>query len=388
VSAFLDQFSEAMAFLKQYPLLELVFYLLLSILVAFIVRALLTGLITNMARKTSTMLDDQLVVTFQGPVVVAIVAFGFYQGLKICFPQLGSWQIPIRGFLSSIVIVAWMGATLRYVQFLIDHTATQAKYKVLQPRTQPLFRIVTKAVIFLAAAYFIIIAWDLNITGWLASAGVVGIAVGFAAKDSLANLISGIFIIADGPYQIGNYIVMEDGLRGRVTDIGIRSTRMLTRDDVEVIIPNAVIGNTRIVNQSGGPNEYFRMRVSVGVAYGSDIDQVRGLLEEAAEAEPLVLKEPAARVRLRSFGDSSLDFELLAWVENPERLGMAMDKLLTFIYKSFRDNGVEIPFPKRDVYLHKVEDKKIVEALLEAPSNDSAIAIAPADQKPQRGSTL
>jgi MscS family membrane protein len=82
----------------------------------------------------------------------------------------------------------------------------------------------------------------------LASAGIIGIAVGFAAKDTLANLFSGVFILADSPYKLGDYVVLEDNSRGKVTQISLRSTRMLTRDDVEVTVPNSITGNTKIIN--------------------------------------------------------------------------------------------------------------------------------------------
>ena len=197
-------------------------------------------------------------------------------------------------------------------------------------------------------------AWNLNVAGWLASAGVAGIALGFAAKDTLANLFAGVFIIADAPYKIGDYINLGNGDRGRVTDIGIRSTRLMTRDDVEIIIPNAIIGNTEIINQSGGPYEKFRVPIPVGVAYGSDLDQVRRIPEEIAFAEEMVEEDPVPRVRLRAFGNSSLDHELLVWVGTPGLRGPVTDLLLTAIYKAFRKEGVEIPYPKRDVYLHRV----------------------------------
>ena len=86
------------------------------------------------------------------------------------------------------------------------------------------------------------------------------------------------FILADAPYKIGDFVVLDSGERGEVTHIGIRSTRLLTRDDIQVTIPNSVMGNTKIINESGGPTEKFRIRVIVGVAYGSDIDQVREVL--------------------------------------------------------------------------------------------------------------
>ncbi len=178
-------------------------------------------------------------------------------------------------------------------------------------------------------------------------------AIGFAAKDTLANLFGGIFILADAPYKVGDFVVLGSGERGEVTQIGLRSTRLLTRDDVEVTVPNAVIANAKIVNESGGPWVKERVRVKVGVAYGSDIDQVREVLMAVAAENPHVEQDPEPRVRFRAFGDSGLDFELLAWVREPVLRGRVLDALNTEVYKRFAAAGIEIPYPKRDVYLHE-----------------------------------
>ena len=194
-------------------------------------------------------------------------------------------------------------------------------------------------------------------TAWLASAGIVGIAVGFAAKDTLANLFSGVLILADAPYKIGDYVVLDTGERGMVTHIGIRSTRMLTRDDVELTIPNSIMGNTKIINESGGPYKKFRIRVNVGVAYGSDIDQVKQLLFDVALNETSVCPDPEPRVRFRNFGNSSLDLDLLCWVEDPSLRGKVTDTLLTTIYKEFNKQGIEIPYTKQDLYIKELPEK-------------------------------
>ena len=157
--------------------------------------------------------------------------------------------------------------------------------------------------------------------------------------------------MADAPYKIGDYIVLDSGQRGMVTHIGIRSTRLLTREDVEITIPNAIIGNTSIINESGGPYEKFRIRVKVSVAYGSDIDKVRSILMAVGLDEAEVCDDPEPRVRFRTFGDSGLDFELLCWVIKPELRGKVIDALNTAVYKQFAAQGVEIPYPKRDVYI-------------------------------------
>ncbi len=114
------------------------------------------------------------------------------------------------------------------------------------------------------------------------------------------------------------------------------------------------MGNTRIVNESGGPHEKFRIKVAVGVAYGSNIDQVRQVLHDIAIAEPQVCADPEPRIRFVTFGASSLDFELQSWVENPELRGQALDSLNSTIYKRFMAEGIEIPYSKHDLYIKEM----------------------------------
>ena len=229
---------------------------------------------------------------------------------------------------------------------------------MIDARTLPLFNNVARIAIVAGAIYFVLLAWDIDVTGWLASAGIIGIAVGFAAKDTLANFFAGLFISADAPYKAGDFIVLDTGERGRVTQVGIRSTRLLTRDDVEIIIPNAVMGNAKIVNESGGPWAKERLRVPVQVAYGSDVDQVRAALLAVAEGRAGVSAEPAPRVRFRAFGDSGLSFELLCWIDEPVLRGRVLDDLLTAVYKRFQAEGIEIPFPQRDVWVRALPPPK------------------------------
>jgi len=138
-------------------------------------------------------------------------------------------------------------------------------------------------------------------------------------------------------------------------EIGIRSTRIKTRDDILITIPNSILANTKIINESA-PVPRFRIRVPVGVAYGSDVEEVEGVLLAVAAANVNVAPDPAPRVRMRRFGDSSVDFELLCWVEDPSLRGLEIHNLLKAVYKAFADKGITIPFPQRDVHLIKQPD--------------------------------
>jgi len=222
---------------------------------------------------------------------------------------------------------------------------------LIRVETLPLFSNLSIVVISAIAIYMVFQAWNIDMTAWLASAGIVGIAIGFAAKDTLANLFSGVFIMVDAPYKIGDFIVLDSGERGEVTHIGIRSTGILTRDDVEVTIPNSIMGNTKIINESGGPHKKYRIRVKVSVAYGTDVDLVRKVLLDVAIKQSGICDTPEPRVRFRELGDSGLHFELLCWIDEPVLQGRSLDAMNEQVYKQFLIEGIEIPYNKQDLYI-------------------------------------
>ena len=235
-----------------------------------------------------------------------------------------------------------------------DAAARADRISYVVPRTEPLFENLARILFVGIAVYFFFLFWGIEVTAWLASAGVIGIAVGFAAKDTLANLFSGIFILADAPYNVGDTINLDSGDRGVVTHIGLRSTRLLTTDDVQVTLPNAIIANAKIVNESGGPYKRHRIRVAVGVAYGTDVEKETDMLTEIGVASPRTCDDPEPRTRFRKFGDSSLDFELLCWIDDPLTRGVAIHELNIAIYKKFASEGIQIPFPQRDLWVKEM----------------------------------
>lgn len=215
----------------------------------------------------------------------------------------------------------------------------------------PLAENVSRIAIAVAGLMVILSIWKINITPLLASAGIAGAAVAFAAKDTLANFFGGISVFADKPFKIGDYIVLDKGERGEVVAIGVRSTRIKTRDDILITVPNSIIASTKIINESA-PVPNFRVRIPVSVAYGSDIDIVEKTLTETALENANVLKEPEPRVRFREFGESGLLFELLCWAKEPALRGLTVHELNCAIYKRFNKLGIRIPFPQRDVHIH------------------------------------
>ncbi len=341
-------------YLQQHQLLRAVALVMLALLLAVVVDRIVMRMLRAVAARSRSELDNQLLEFVARPLFQSIVMLGLSAAMTALEP-VARLESLVLSLMSSYAVLLWSQFLLRSARLLLRKMASHSdRFATVSSQTLPLFENIALLLIVGLAIYLIFTAWHIDMTAWLASAGIVGIAVGFAAKDTLANLFSGVFILADAPYKIGDYVVLDSGERGEITHIGIRSTRLLTRDDVEVTIPNSIMGNTKIINESGGPHTKYRIRIKVGVAYGSDVDAVRAVLMAVAEAEEAICAEPEPRVRLRNFGNSSLDFELLGWIEEPSLRGRVIDSMLTTIYKQFMTQGIEIPYPKQDLYVKEL----------------------------------
>ncbi len=330
-------------------LIILLFFALAKILDIIFIR-----FVKGWIQKARLKLDDRLIDIFHKPVFLSILLFGLALATeRLAFNRTLSFIT--LSCLKSVAIFLWAFAAAKFFKLLLNFVSRdESRIKLVQTRTLPLFNNLLILIVTGLSIYIIFLVWNIDLTAWIASAGILGLAISFAAKDTLANLFSGVFIMADSPYKLGDFIVLDSGERGAVTNIGIRSTRLLTRDDVEITVPNSIMGNTKIINEAGGRHEKFRIRVKVGVAYGSEIEKVHNVMLDVVEQFPEICRNPEPRVRFRSFGDSSLDHELLCWVEKPVMRGKLLHLLNTAVYKRFLKEDIEIPFPQQDVHLHPV----------------------------------
>ncbi|MCW7754655.1 mechanosensitive ion channel family protein [Desulfobotulus sp. H1] len=344
-------------FLASYPFVLGIVILAVGFFVAFLVRRFILFWGLKLTEKANADLMGQLVRMGAGVAAAIIVYLSLVTALHTLPLHEFAITLSIR-ILISLLILKLIRTGLRASHLFLEMLGrVKDRFAIVEERTLPLFDLIMTVIVIAIGSYALLQVWNIDATAWLASAGVIGIAVGFAARDTLANLFAGFFIIADAPYKLGDYVVLDGKERGEVTKVGIRSTRLLTRDDVEVIIPNSVMANTKIVNESGGRWLKYRIRIKVGVAYGSDVNHVVDVLEAVARKHPTVCRDPEARVRMRGFGDSSLDFELLCWIEKPEQRGLVSHELFMAVYKALGSNGIEIPFPQRDLWVRGMPEK-------------------------------
>ena len=326
-----------------------------GLLIAKLINIVISQVILRLTKQTPSDLDDKIVHALRPALFYSVQLVALAFALDLVIPEHGHWPSLI---LKSLAVGLWMVFFVRTVKITLRTFSHEKRTPLINAQTLPLFENFGFMVVLGAATYAFFSIWGIDMTAWLASAGIVGIAVGFAAKDTLANLFSGALIIADSPYKIGDFIVLDSGERGEVTHIGIRSTRIQSRDDVEITIPNSIMGNTKIINESGGPSKKVRISINVGVAYGSDIDQVKKIMQEVATANSEVCKDPEPQALFMQFGASSLDLTLFFWIEDPAQRGKMTDELNTAIYKRFRDEKIEIPYSKQDVFIKEMPGQK------------------------------
>jgi len=211
-------------------------------------------------------------------------------------------------------------------------------------------------IIYVTAGILALDVLGLNIMPFIAGAGIVGIAIGFAAKDTLSNVIAGILLIIDRPFDVGDRIEVwsapvNSATWGDVVDIGLRATKIRTTDNIVIIIPNNVIMTRDIVNYTNITDE-IRIRVPIGIAYDADVNKAKEVIIRISQELDWVMREPSPpKVVVKSFGDSAVNLEARVWIKDPRRRMDTISHITDRVKEVFQDEGIEIPYPKRDIFI-------------------------------------
>ncbi|MHC3439724.1 mechanosensitive ion channel family protein [Natrialbaceae archaeon A-gly3] len=276
------------------------------------------------------------------PIAITIGLLGVYLSLLVL--DLLESSYVVVGAVTTTLIVLWARTSIRIGGRWLEYVREgETTYEFA-----PMFKNLWTILVVLATLLLLVSVWNLEVTPFLASAGILGIVIGFAAQDAIGNLIGGVALYFDNTYKVGDVIRVEGDMRGTVTDVGIRSTTVLTEDNLLVTVPNAVLNSTQVVNESA-PQRHMRLRIPITAAYGTDYEQVEELVLEVCEACPLVRERPAPQVLFSEFGDSALVFELRAYISHPLVEKRAIDRINRGVYDAFEDAGITIPFPQREL---------------------------------------
>ena len=325
---------------------------------ALLVFALWTGVFLRLAARTKTDLDEAILRATRLPAMILVFLAVVKTGSELTLSPLESmnrhpawvfWQgsLYVGLVLAATLLVL---ASIRAVAEWYSHRALAAGPAVGRNRFVLIATRVAKFALFFVALTIIFEHFNIQITGLLATAGVVSLAVAFAAQETLANMIAGFVLIVDRPFKVGDRIQLADGQMGDVLDIGLRRTDVLSFDNTVISLPNAEIAKGRIINY-GAPDAKFKIRATLGVAYGTDLRKVKAVLTGVMASHKEVLKEPAPVVYFTEFADSALNLLLVCWVADYREQFRIRDELFMAIKDRFEAEGVSIPFPQRDVHV-------------------------------------
>lgn len=266
---------------------------------------------------------------------------------SLSFSKILSYEI-VRKTFSGILIVAVGYLCIRLIALFVG--------KVTRKRLSPQSSMITQKAIIYAGTFFLFVItlqqFGLKMSALLGAAGIIGIALGFASQTSVSNIISGLFLIGEKPFAVGDLVKVGDK-QGIILTIDLLSIKLRTFDNQFIRIPNENLIKTDVINITRFPIR--RLDLMVGVAYKEDIRNVIAVLKDIAEKNPLVLNEPEPFIMFQEFGDSSLNIKFGVWVTK-EQYWELKKKILIEIKERFDSEGIEIPFPHRTLYTGSVTE--------------------------------
>ena len=339
-------------------------------LIVVAVYEILELFLRRITKRTKTHVDDIVFGIVRLPLLTLLILLGIVESLDVLGLPLGFSSIISKVYYVIMVLV------LAYVAYKIFRDVVIYYGKLYATKTQtqiddvviPLAEKVGAVVIVVIAVAVLMSYVGLDLTILAVGSIVVSMVIAFALQDTLSNFFSGIYLLTDRPFKAGELIVLETGDVCRVERIGMRSTRLYKIfEHTIMIVPNNRLANERIVNIVQ-PDQLYKIVVKVGVAYGTNTEQVVGILKEIALRHPRVLRDAdkAPVVRLLDLGESSLQFILSVWIDNVYNQWAVASDLREAILREFAATGIEIPFPQRVIWTRSLGNQGLDK---QVPSN-------------------
>jgi small-conductance mechanosensitive channel len=260
---------------------------------------------------------------------------------------INNTKITLTSIVTFAIVIGGFGLLARFVsRVMLDRILS--RLTIDEGTRYNLIRITQYTIMVIGA----IVAFQfigIDLSGLAVIFGLLSVGIGFGLQNVTSNFVAGLILLFERPIKVGDRVTVGD-TEGDVMDIIIRSTTIRSLQNIAIIVPNSEFVSSTVFNWSHGDTK-VRLEVDVGVSYNSDLDIVLRTLREVAEENPEVLHSPASEVLHRGFGDSSWNMQLRAWIDSPKRYHQVRSALHCAIVRKFRENGVEIPFPQRDLHV-------------------------------------
>ncbi len=298
--------------------------------------------IQRFARSLIYIFGILLLITSAGLNVSVILSYTIIESNQL--------EITVSNIASSIIIISLARFSTWLIILLLSNYYKRENYDI---GTQFAVNQILKYIIYTISLLSAIQALGVNLTVIWGGAAALLVGFGLGLQQTFNDLVSGVFILIERGVHVGD-ILEIDGHIGRVKSVGLRASEIITRDNIVILVPNSKLVTETVVNWNHNDDD-IRLKVSVGVAYGSDLALVKQLLAQVVKEHPNVLKEPNSIVRFTGFGDSSLDFELIFWTSlaHFQIIEDIKSDLYFGIDQAFRVHGITIPFPQRDLWIKK-----------------------------------
>lgn len=307
---------------------------------------LLHVILPRLTAKTETTLDDELIKALQRPIQLLVFVTGFTLAVHSLEIDIAYFQpFDMLVMILYTLIGAYLVSNLVHavVVWYSNDIAPKTK-STLDDQLLPFLDKVDRIIVFTIALLLILDRMGYQITPFLASLGVAGIAVAFAAQETLSNFFGAFSILTDRPFKVGDRIELSDTEIGDVVDIGVRSTRLKTTDNKIIIMPNSVISKGKIVNYSE-PNLIVRFTIKVSISYNSDIDRALSTMIDIAKKTDGTLTDPAPRAYVSALANFSIDLIMHVWVKDYRLEFVVPDTIYREIIRRFKEENIEIPYP-------------------------------------------